>query len=140
VRAVPVARKLSTIEEQLREQSSLFQQGDYKNEGNHHEKLSWVRVPVTFSVAWKLSTIEERSKEQIDCFGEEITGTKVTNPKLSSVLISTKMLGLGIIIIFFVIFNDAYGLIRPVTSFREIKIDSKCKYLSNFAAETLRAF
>jgi hypothetical protein len=46
------------------------------------EKLSWVRVSVKIvSVARKLSTIEERRKEQ-NCFlGEEITGTKVTNPK-----------------------------------------------------------
>jgi hypothetical protein len=34
------------------------------------------------SVAWKLSTIERR-KEQY-CFGEEITRTKVTNPKTIS--------------------------------------------------------
>jgi hypothetical protein len=32
-------------------------------------------------VARKLSTIEERCQEKIVCFGDEITGTKVTNPK-----------------------------------------------------------
>jgi hypothetical protein len=32
------------------------------------------------SVGWKLCTIEERRKEK-NCFGEEITGTMVTNPK-----------------------------------------------------------
>jgi hypothetical protein len=37
------------------------------------------------SVAWKLSTVEERSLDKI-CFGEDIIGTKVTNPK--SVLVS----------------------------------------------------
>jgi hypothetical protein len=37
------------------------------------------------------------------------------------------------------IFNDTYQKIRPMESFRTIKIDIKCKHLSNFPAVTLRA-
>jgi hypothetical protein len=46
VRAVPVARKLSTIEERRQEQSCLSRRGDYRNEGQKSEKVSWVRVSV----------------------------------------------------------------------------------------------
>jgi hypothetical protein len=123
VRAVPVACKLSTIEERRQEQRCLFGSGDCRNKGHNPEKLSWVRFPVKMaSVSRKLSTVEERRQDQswlvwrgdysnkghnpenvswvrvpmktisisetnhdrknkIVCFGEEITGTKVTNPK-----------------------------------------------------------
>jgi hypothetical protein len=33
------------------------------------------------SIARKLSTIEDGAKNKIVCFGEKITGTKLTNPK-----------------------------------------------------------
>jgi hypothetical protein len=65
--------------------------------------------------------------------------------KLSWVRVSVKMLGLWIIIIIiiivivYVILNDTYRMIRPMVSFREIKIDKKYKYLSNFFTVTLRA-
>jgi hypothetical protein len=45
---------------------------------------------------------------------EEITGPKAKNSeKPSWVQVSMKMLGLGIIINFSVIFNDTYRMIRP---------------------------
>jgi hypothetical protein len=37
-------------------------------------------------VAWKLRTIEEWNLDNIVCFAEEITGSKVTNPKSALVL------------------------------------------------------
>jgi hypothetical protein len=55
------------------------------------------------------------------------------------------MLGLGnmivivIIIIISVIFSCVYRMFRLPVSFRAIKIDNKCKYLSDFHAVTLRA-
>jgi hypothetical protein len=64
VRAVPVAQKLSTIEEQRQDRSCLFRRGDYRNEGQNPEKLSWVRVPVKiFYVAQKLSMVEEQYQD-----------------------------------------------------------------------------
>jgi hypothetical protein len=69
VRAVPVARKLSTIEELCRDQSCLFQRGDYRNKRHSTQKLPWVRVPVKIvSVARKVSTIEERRQDQSSVF------------------------------------------------------------------------
>jgi hypothetical protein len=65
VRAVPVARKRSTIEERRQDQSCLFERWDYRNEGRKPPKLSWVRFPVKMvSVDRKLITIEERRKDQ----------------------------------------------------------------------------
>jgi hypothetical protein len=66
VRAVPVARKLRTIEERRQDQSCLFRRGDYTNKGHNHDKnLSWVLGPVKMvSVARKVSTIDERRIEQ----------------------------------------------------------------------------
>jgi hypothetical protein len=66
VRAVPVAQKLSTIEERRQDQSYLFRRGDYRNKDhNPPKKLSWVPFPVkTVSVARKLSTIEELRQDQ----------------------------------------------------------------------------
>jgi hypothetical protein len=46
-----------------------------------HQKRTWVRVLMRMvSVARKLSMREERCQGKI-CFGEEIAGTKVTDPK-----------------------------------------------------------
>jgi hypothetical protein len=45
VRAVPVARKLSTIEERRQDQSCLFRQGDYTNKGHNHEKCVLRSIP-----------------------------------------------------------------------------------------------
>jgi hypothetical protein len=60
----------------------LFRRGNYRNKGHSPGKLSWVLVLVEiFSVARKISTIEERRQDIIICFGEEVTGTKVTDPK-----------------------------------------------------------
>jgi hypothetical protein len=51
-------------------------------EGHNPDKLSWVRFLVKMvSVTRKLSTIKKDSRNKIVCFGEEITGTKITNPK-----------------------------------------------------------
>jgi hypothetical protein len=57
--------------------------------------------------------------------------------KMSQVRVPVKVFNLRII--FLTIFNDTYRIIRPMISFREIKIDMKCKHLSDFAAVTLRA-
>jgi hypothetical protein len=46
VRAVPVARKLSTIEERRPNQNYLFRIGDSGKSSHNTEKLSLVRVPV----------------------------------------------------------------------------------------------
>jgi hypothetical protein len=73
-------------------------------------------------------------KNKIVCFVEEIIRTKVIDPK--TVLSSGLGEGVGI---WDNIFNDAYRMIRPMISFREIKIGKKCKHLSNFPAVTLRA-
>jgi hypothetical protein len=65
VKVVPVARKLSTIEEWRQDQSYLFRRGYYRNKGHNSEKLSWVRVPVWMVFgAQKLSTTEEWRQDQ----------------------------------------------------------------------------
>jgi hypothetical protein len=46
---------------------------------------------------------------------------------------------LVMLIIFPMIINDTYEIMRPMTSFRAIKIDKICKHLSNFPAATARA-
>jgi hypothetical protein len=56
---------------------------------------------------------------------------------LSWFRVPVKMLDLGII--FLVIVNDTYHMMRHVESFRATKIDKKCKNLSNFPTVTLRA-
>jgi hypothetical protein len=127
VRAVPVARKLSTIEERRQDQSCLFRSGNYKNKGHNPENCPG------FESRWEcfcsLETKHDRRmapRQKNVCFGEEITGTKVTNPKF----VLVKVLGLGIC--FPMLFSDTYRLIRPLESFRAIKIDKKCKHLLNF--------
>jgi hypothetical protein len=116
------------------DRSCLFRLGDYRNNGNNLGKLSWVRVPVKIvSVVRKLSTIEERRKEH-NCFGEEITGAEVTNPK--TVLGSSGFRNGDNLS---VILNDTYRMIRRMVSFRAIRTVKKCKHLSNFPAVTLRA-
>jgi hypothetical protein len=75
-------------------------------------------------------------------FGEDITGTTVLTRKVSWVRVSVKILGLGIIIIiiiFSLIFSDTYRMIRPMISFRTIKVGKKGKHLSNFPAVTQQA-
>jgi hypothetical protein len=78
MKAVPVARKLS-MTEQGKDQCCLFQRGDNSDEGHNPEKLSWTPSPDKVSVARELSTIERRKER--NCFGEEIIGSLVTNPK-----------------------------------------------------------
>jgi hypothetical protein len=79
------------------------------------------------------------AKNKIVCFGEEITGTKFTNPKT----VQGSSLGEDAGFrdnnndISFMIFNDIYRTIRPTESLRAIKIGKKCKDLSNFPAVTL---
>jgi hypothetical protein len=77
VRAIPLARKLSMLEEQHQDHSCLFRRGYYRNEGQNPENLSCVRFPVKIvSVARKLNAKEERCQRHVVCFGEEITATK----------------------------------------------------------------
>jgi hypothetical protein len=56
--------------------------------------------------------------------------------KLSWVRFTVKMLGLGVMI-FPMVFNDTYQMIRPVICFRAIKIDMICKHLLDVTAGTL---
>jgi hypothetical protein len=117
VRTVPVARKLSTIEERRQDQSCLFRRGDYRNRAHYPKHLSWVQVPMKMvSGARKLNTIEERRKEQNCLFWAEVTGTKVTNPK--AVLGSSFSEYVGFRDNnFFLLFNDTYRMISPIVSF-----------------------
>jgi hypothetical protein len=97
MRAVPVARKLSTIEEWCQDQSCLFRR-DYRNKDHDIEKLSWVQVLTRMvSVARKLSTIQERLQSTFVRFCEEITGTNVTNSKTVLGSCPGEDVGLGII-------------------------------------------
>jgi hypothetical protein len=66
------------------------------------------------SVARILSTIDERRQDQIVYFGREVTGTKVTNPKLPWVRVSEKMLRLGIMILIIIIMS--YDIQRYVSN------------------------
>jgi hypothetical protein len=64
VRAVPLARKISTIEERRQDQSCFFRRGDYKNKG-YNPDISWVLFPAKMvSVARKLITTEERRQDR----------------------------------------------------------------------------
>jgi hypothetical protein len=74
------------------------------------------------------------------CFGGGGGGgcrEKVTNPKLSWVLVPVKTFVLEIF--FPAMFSDAYCMIRHMIRFGAVKIGMKCKNLSNFAALTPRA-
>jgi hypothetical protein len=82
----------------------LLRRGDYRNKGYNTENLSWVRVLVKMvCVARKIITIEWRKEQHCVFFGEEITGTKVTKPKivLGSSFGEDVGLGIGLIIIIF---------------------------------------
>jgi hypothetical protein len=67
------AQKLSIIEERLQEQSCLFEIEDYRNKGHSPEKLTWIL-----------------------CFGEYITESLATKPKLPEVRVLESVLDLGI--------------------------------------------
>jgi hypothetical protein len=94
VRVVPVARKLSVLEEWCQDQSHLLGRGDYRNNGHKPGKLPWVQVPVkVVSVAWKLSTIEKRRWDQSCLFQRGDYMNKGQNPeKLLWVRIPVRML------------------------------------------------
>jgi hypothetical protein len=65
------------------------------------EKLSWVRVSVSMIyVASKLSTMEEQRQNKRFCFGGDITGICVTNPKTVWVRFLVKKLDLVMITFF----------------------------------------
>jgi hypothetical protein len=85
----------------------------------------------------KLHEANNCMENKIVCFGQEITGNGSQTQKLSWVRVLVKMLGLEII--FSMIYKDTYRMIRPMVSFRVIKIDKKYKNLSNFPAVTLLA-
>jgi hypothetical protein len=68
------------------------------------------------SVAWKLCTTEQCIEQS--CFGEELTGTMVTNLKNSWVRVLMNM-GFGMMIIFSMILNDTYRMIRPMEAFEQ---------------------
>jgi hypothetical protein len=92
------------------------------------------------SIAQKLSTIEKWQKNKIVCFGEEITGTKITNPKTvlgSSLGEDVKFRNDDDDDNFSIIFNDTYQMIRTMISLCSIKTDKECKNLSNFPTVTL---
>jgi hypothetical protein len=82
VGAVPVAWKLSTIEERRQDQNCLFRRGDYRIKGHNPEKLLWIRFPAKmFSVARKLSMTEERRQDQSCFFRTGNYRNKCYNPK-----------------------------------------------------------
>jgi hypothetical protein len=89
------------------------------------------------SVARKLSTIEWR-ENRVVCFGEEITGTKVRNPKTA--LGSSPGEGVG-----FRDNNFSYDIQRYVSNDQAydkllaITIYNKCEDLWNFPSVILRA-
>jgi hypothetical protein len=98
-------------------------------------KVSGVRATMgTVSVARKVSTVKERRRDR-SCF-TTILQKKAITEKVSCTRTTVKILVEKRY--FPVIFNDTYGMMRPV-SFRLIEIDIKCKHLWNFAAVTLRA-
>jgi hypothetical protein len=89
------------------------------------------------SVAWKVCTREQR-KEQ-NCFGSEITGTKVTNLKPDRCGSSGSDEDAGFTIeIFSVMVRRVYRMMRPVVSLHAVKIDKCNNHLLNFPAVTLR--
>jgi hypothetical protein len=68
VRAVDVARKLSAIEEQCKDQSCLLVRGDYRNKVQNPEKLSWFRLlGKMVSVAEIVNTTEEWRRQDRSC-------------------------------------------------------------------------
>jgi hypothetical protein len=77
---VSVAWKLGTIEERSQNQSFYLCGESTATKATTSKNLFWFWVPVKIiSVALKLDMTEHRQNRS--CFGEEITGTKVTNPK-----------------------------------------------------------
>jgi hypothetical protein len=75
-------------------------------------------------VSRKLSTIEEWCQGKIFLFGEDITGTEVTNPK--TVLGPSPGEDVGFRDHFYpVTFNDTYRMITPMESFRAKKDGQK---------------
>jgi hypothetical protein len=79
VKAVSVARKLSTIKEWRQEQTCFgFKEKNNRNKSGKPQKLFWFRVRLKMVfVSRKSIMIKERRKEQT-CFGKEITGFKFT--------------------------------------------------------------
>jgi hypothetical protein len=86
-------------------------------------------------VARKLSTIEEQRQDQV--VSARILQEQRQQPR-KTVLGSSPGEDVGFRAIYPIIFNDTYQMIGPVDSFRAVKIDKKCKHLSNFPAVTLR--
>jgi hypothetical protein len=63
-KAVPVARKLSTIEERRQDQSCLFRRGDHRIKDHNPGNLSWVRALVKMAfVSRKLGTTGEQCQD-----------------------------------------------------------------------------
>jgi hypothetical protein len=75
-----------------------------------------------FSVTRNLSTIELRKEQKCLFLGEEITGTKITNPKSVPVSSPSEDVVLGII--FVVIFNGTFQVIRHMKSLKFIQLSS----------------
>jgi hypothetical protein len=103
------------------------------------QKLSWVRVPVKMvPVARKLSTIKERRNEQNCLFRR---GDYKNKGHIPETLLGSSHGEYVVCRDFFpMILNNMYRMIRPMLNFRAIKIDKKCKHLSNSPALILRAF
>jgi hypothetical protein len=92
VRAVPVVRKLSKIEERRQDQSCLRRRGDYRDEGQNHENLSWVRLPVKLvHVPRKLSTTEKTPRTKLFISASRLQKTEgKTAKKMSWVRVVVK--------------------------------------------------
>jgi hypothetical protein len=94
-----------------------------------------------FSVARKLSAIEERRQAKFVRFVEEITGTKVTNPKTAQIsnLCEYFRFRDNNFIIFLYDIQRYVSNDQAYYKLSDNKIDKKCKHLLNFPAVTLRA-
>jgi hypothetical protein len=134
---VPVARKLSTIGERRQNQCYLFRQGSHRNKTKLQET---VRPSSPGQVVSSSGAKHNRRTAQrtLVSFGEKIAGTKVTKSKivLGSSLSEDIVLR---VIIPFVICSNMSRIMRPMLSFRAIKIDKNRKRLSDFPAVAPRA-
>jgi hypothetical protein len=113
---VPVARKISTIEERRQDQSCLFRRGDHRNKGHNTEKLLG-SSPGEFGFCSSGTKHDRRTapRQNLSVSARRLQGRRLQVRKLPWVQVSVKMFGLGNNNNnFSVIFNDTYRTIRPI--------------------------
>jgi hypothetical protein len=98
-RSVPVARKLSTIEERRKDQNCLFRRGNYRNEDQNPENLSCIRVPVKTVLCSSETKHDRRTAQKPKLFvsAGKLQERRSQTRKLSWVRVLVKILGLGMI-------------------------------------------